>query len=452
MEKEVAGVENVCPAFQAGCPFNKPELKDVIEEAKKCPAFKDDCTFKNAKTIQDVYEKLSQMPDVTEGSPHKKGLAEILKIIHSVSSELKGQLGDCPVFKSQTGCPFKTVCSDGEPLVVKLDNFNWESLIHSSAIQVGDELDAPPAKNTKDEEVEKQEASGVQLSTGLKKGTIKSHREAEITHFIKQFLKGKIEQKLYRQMVACLYFIYCALEEESDKLADHPIFGPLHCPKELSRVETLQEDLKFYYGDDWEDEIEISDAAQNYVDRLREIASSNPALMVSHHYTRYLGDLSGGQILKKLVKKFYDLPEGGDGVRFYEFNLIPDMAKFKDSYRKKLDSLNINREIADAMVEEANVAFHLNVNLFKELDVLAGFGEEFTHEEVEVEEDTAHAIPAGQSARVDDKHVTKTTSQDQSADERPTEEPNSAFDWLKIMAAVMIVVAVLFAFAANMMN
>ena len=82
--------------------------------------------------------------------------------------------------------------------------FNFNIFI----FKVGDELDAPPAKNTKDEEVEKQEASGVQLSTGLKKGTIKSHREAEITHFIKQFLKGKIEQKLYRQMVACLYFIY----------------------------------------------------------------------------------------------------------------------------------------------------------------------------------------------------------------------------------------------------
>lgn len=57
-------------------------------------------------------------------------------------------------------------------------------------------------------------------------------------------------------------------------------------------METLQEDLKFYYGDDWEDEIEISDAAQNYVDRLREIASSNPALMVSHHYTRYFIEAS----------------------------------------------------------------------------------------------------------------------------------------------------------------
>lgn len=164
-----------------------------------------------------------------------------------------------------------------------------------------------------------------------------------------------------------------ALEEENAKHANHPLFKAIHFPKELNRGQLLEEDLEFYYGPDWKEQIEISPATEEYVNRLREVSSQDPSLLIAHHYSRYLGDLSGGQILKKMVKKALDLPQSGEGVRFYDFDHVPEAKKFKNMYRSNLDKLGIGKEKADEIVNEANAAFLLNIRVFKEIDVLAGF-------------------------------------------------------------------------------
>ena len=80
-----------------------------------------------------------------------------------------------------------------------------------------------------------------------------------------------------------------------------------------------------------------------------------------------MGDLSGGQILKNIAQKAMNLGER-DGVQFYEFAEIDDAAAFKTSYRAKLDELPIDQATGDRIVKEANNAFHLNMNMFKELE------------------------------------------------------------------------------------
>jgi heme oxygenase len=88
---------------------------------------------------------------------------------------------------------------------------------------------------------------------------------------------------------------------------------------------------------------------------------------VGHHYTRYIGDLSGGQILKKIAQKAMNLGEH-DGLRFYEFDSIPDEKGFKVNYRAVLDGLPIDQATADRIVAEANEAFHCNMQMFQELE------------------------------------------------------------------------------------
>ena len=114
-------------------------------------------------------------------------------------------------------------------------------------------------------------------------------------------------------------------------------------------------------------EIKISDSAQLYVNRIRSVASESPELLVGHHYTRYIGDLSGGQILKKIAKKALDL-EGENGLNFYEFKLIDDEKEFKKSYSETLNRLPIDQNVADKIVEEANEALLYNMKMFKELE------------------------------------------------------------------------------------
>jgi len=144
------------------------------------------------------------------------------------------------------------------------------------------------------------------------------------------------------------------------------VVGPVAFP-ELNRRETLEQDLAFYFGADWRSTVRPTPAAAEYVARLQQVASESPELLVGHHYTRYIGDLSGGQILKNIAQKAMNLGDH-DGLRFYEFDRIPDEKGFKTQYRATLDSLPIDQAMADRIVEEANHAFHLNMKMFQELE------------------------------------------------------------------------------------
>lgn len=90
------------------------------------------------------------------------------------------------------------------------------------------------------------------------------------------------------------------------------------------------------------------EALSAYVARIQEVASTHPARLLSHSYARYLGDLSGGQFIKRVLAKSYDLRDGL-GLSFYEFkqlgasggaNLanIGDMKKIKDWFRDGMNT------------------------------------------------------------------------------------------------------------------
>ncbi|MEB3262825.1 MAG: heme oxygenase (biliverdin-producing) [Synechococcus sp.] len=206
----------------------------------------------------------------------------------------------------------------------------------------------------------------VALASQLREGTKKSHTMAENTGFVSCFLKGVVDKMSYRRLVANLYFLYSAMEEEIGRLRDHPVVGPIALDA-LNRRAALEEDMAFYFGSDWRAQVQPTPGAQAYVDRVRQVARENPELLVGHHYTRYIGDLSGGQILKNIAQKAMNLGEH-DGLRFYEFDAISDEKAFKANYRATLDSLPIDQATADRIVEEANHAFHLNMVMFQELE------------------------------------------------------------------------------------
>ena len=206
----------------------------------------------------------------------------------------------------------------------------------------------------------------VALAAQLREGTKKAHTMAENTGFVSCFLKGVVDKLSYRKLVADLYFVYEAMEEEVDKLANHPVVGPVG-KKELNRLESLEQDLAFYFGDNWREEIKPSPSAATYVERIHAVAKDSPELLVGHHYPRYMGDLSGGQILKNIAQKAMNM-SGDDGLRFYVFDDISDEKAFKTAYRSTMDQLPIDQDMADRILEEANHAFHLNMKMLQELE------------------------------------------------------------------------------------
>ena len=165
--------------------------------------------------------------------------------------------------------------------------------------------------------------------------------------------------------------------EEIEKLCEnsHPIISPIGF-KELFRKEKLEQDLSFYFGSKWSELVKPSKSAVAYEARIREIAKDNPELLIGHHYSRYIGDLSGGQLLKTITKKAMNL-NGDEGLSFYIFEEIRDEKEFKIKYRNTLDNLPIDQKIADSIIEEANRSFKYNMDIFNELEgnLIAAIGQ-----------------------------------------------------------------------------
>lgn len=204
------------------------------------------------------------------------------------------------------------------------------------------------------------------LATKLREGTKKSHTMAENVGFVKCFLKGVVEKESYRKLVANLYFVYGAMEEEMEKHKHHPILQHIYYPQ-LNRKASLEEDLAYYFGPNWRDQVAPSAAGSAYVERIREVSATEPELLVAHSYTRYLGDLSGGQILKGIAQKAMGLSDGV-GTSFYEFQDISDEKEFKNTYREAMNNLPIDDATAERIVDEANAAFGMNMKMFNELE------------------------------------------------------------------------------------
>ena len=204
------------------------------------------------------------------------------------------------------------------------------------------------------------------LSTRLKEGTKKSHNAAENTKFVAGFLRGVLNPEEYRKLITDFYYVYETMEERIQETKD-PLASTLkQWNAKLFRTAFLNRDLRYYYGPMYRSMMTPSEACKTYCYRLNEIAEKDPYLLIAHHYTRYIGDLSGGQILKGIAKKALNPPEG-EGLHFYDFPMIDDAKAFKTDYRAVLDGLEVNEHQVNTLITEANYAFRLNMYIFDEL-------------------------------------------------------------------------------------
>jgi len=203
------------------------------------------------------------------------------------------------------------------------------------------------------------------LSKQIKEGTKKSHTMAENTGFITCFLKGVVEKQSYIKLMSDLYHVYSSMEEEIEKYKNDLMVSKIYYP-ELFRKESIEKDLQYYLGDNWKSQVTQTNSCKEYVARIKEISISSPMLLISHHYTRYIGDLSGGQVLKGIAQTALKVDD--DAMNFYMFKDIPDEKQFKNNYRSALDSLPLSQTQIDLIVAEANNAFKYNMKVFNEIE------------------------------------------------------------------------------------
>uniref|UniRef100_A0A3Q3WM65 Heme oxygenase n=1 Tax=Mola mola TaxID=94237 RepID=A0A3Q3WM65_MOLML len=223
----------------------------------------------------------------------------------------------------------------------------------------------------------------VDLSEQIKATTKDIHVRAENTQLMQRYQKGQITLPQYKILLCSLYEIYKTLEEQLDKNSSHPAVAPIYFPQELSRMESLQSDLEHFFGSDWRKRVIVSAATHRYAERLRQVGRESPELLVAHAYTRYLGDLSGGQVLGKITQKSLGL-SSKEGLSFFSFPGVSSPNRFKQLYRSRLDSIELTEEQRVVLLQEAVDAFEFNIQVFDDLQKMLSI----TGEAVQKSEDS----------------------------------------------------------------
>ncbi|GMA32758.1 heme oxygenase (biliverdin-producing) [Litorihabitans aurantiacus] len=200
------------------------------------------------------------------------------------------------------------------------------------------------------------------LSVLLREATRPQHEHAETRSFVSDLMGGALGRDAYIDLTRQHHAIYTALEAAGERLRDDAVAAPFVLP-ELLRVPSLEADLAILAGPGWREERTLVPATLAYTARLDAIA--RPEHLLAHHYTRYLGDLSGGQIVARMLQRHYGMTP--EELTFYTFADIPKPKPYKDAYRARLDAAPLTSEGTGAVVAEAAVAFDLNAALFNDL-------------------------------------------------------------------------------------
>jgi heme oxygenase len=210
----------------------------------------------------------------------------------------------------------------------------------------------------------------IPFSQALRERTWGSHGDSEGADFMKDLMEGRGTREDYIALVAQHFFIYEALEQAASQFEDDATARPFISPQ-LTRLPAIEADLTFLLGDDWRDQISPLPTTERYVRRIREIALEGwSGGFIAHHYTRYLGDLSGGQFIGRLMARRFGFETNGIG--FYLFDDIADPAAFKDVYREQLDAAPWDAAEQERVIDEVLLAYRFNTELFEDLSRAKG--------------------------------------------------------------------------------
>lgn len=176
----------------------------------------------------------------------------------------------------------------------------------------------------------------------IKELTWEHHQNAERQAFAKLLISGNISEDLYATYLWNQHKKYDILEA---MMAAHGIFAEIG--ENISRKTLMEADIAELWKHDFAPAVVPSTI--EYIDHMREIMSDRDKI-VAHVYVLFLGDMSGGQMIKKKIP--------GEG-RMYEFG--DNVKVLKDRVRDMT---------TDDMAEEARWVFASATKLFTELGEL----------------------------------------------------------------------------------
>lgn len=211
-----------------------------------------------------------------------------------------------------------------------------------------------------------QPSTAIPLSDLVRERTRAQHDRAESGNLLGDLLGETVQLRTHIELLEQLLFVYRALENGAETLrAQGSDIAPL-LDTALNRTPGIESDLAELLGADWSQRVRMNPATEAYVaDIDQSVAMGNTPAFLGHHYTRYIGDLSGGLMIGHNIRRRTGLgADGGAGLRFYEFDAIPHPKAFKDNYRAQLNALTWNDAQREQFCGASVRAYGLNAALF----------------------------------------------------------------------------------------
>ncbi|KAF8644658.1 hypothetical protein AX16_008318 [Volvariella volvacea WC 439] len=224
------------------------------------------------------------------------------------------------------------------------------------------------------------------LATLLRDATHEAHDTVAKSPGATALLSGKLVRDEYIRYLMMLWYIYDTLERALDQHAAHPTLEPTSNSSLLARAAPLAADISYLLQvpeSSWKEHPihqelvnDTPQALKDYVGRLEDLSRyQDPTPLLAHSYVRYLGDLSGGQTIRHILAKAYDLDESsGLGLAFYAFRELTsqklanqgEMKRIKEWFRDGMNKAGDGKpEVKAAVLAETTRAFELNTELFK---------------------------------------------------------------------------------------
>lgn len=201
------------------------------------------------------------------------------------------------------------------------------------------------------------------LADLLRERTRDLHVQAERSGILGDILHGRAGVESYALLLRNLLPAYQGIEAGLERHRDSAAVGAL-AVRAVYRSAAIESDLRAICGAEAVRGLPLLDAGRAYARRVDEAAGSDGSRLIAHAYTRFLGDLNGGQILRRLLSKSLGL--GPDATRFYTYPDATDVVTLRDAYRRALDTAGEAAQ-PEVIVEEALAAFQLNIDVSEQV-------------------------------------------------------------------------------------
>ena len=176
----------------------------------------------------------------------------------------------------------------------------------------------------------------------LKELTADKHAEAETTPFMKAVFAGAMPKDVWTDYTYQKHSWYEVIEKRAEEL------GLLDNIQGIKRADLILEDFRAMINYDGTI-YKLSQTGQDYCKYISELDSAKKVL--AHLYTWHMGDMFGGQMIKKIV----DAPS-----KHLEFENTKELVT------------TVRSMLTDDMADEANKAFEWAIKLLREYDTRLG--------------------------------------------------------------------------------